>query len=164
MKDLYTFDTDRESASRTYEEVNEIYEKFFKFIGVPFVKGNFSNVEPYFGAYLITDWDYYIILLIRPIWKIYFYSVEADAKEMGGDFSHEYHFVSPIGEEKLQTCLTCGKSSKDASDDQSDAPDSSACKDCQNGREVEKKLGIEVNFYFYENILRSKRIIKFHDF
>lgn len=83
---------------------------------------------------------------------------------MGGDFSHEYHFVSPIGEEKLQTCLTCGKSSKDASDDQLDAPDSSTCKDCQNGREVEKKLGIEVNFYYYENILSSKRIIQFYDF
>lgn len=43
MKDLYTFDTDQTSAERTYEEVNEIYENFFKFIGVPFVKGNAST-------------------------------------------------------------------------------------------------------------------------
>lgn len=41
MKDLYTFDTDEQSAARTYEEVNEIYAKLFKFIGVPFVKGKF---------------------------------------------------------------------------------------------------------------------------
>lgn len=40
MKDLYTFDADQESAMKTYEEVNEIYRKLFKFIGVPFVKGN----------------------------------------------------------------------------------------------------------------------------
>lgn len=53
MKDLYTFDTDRESAARTYEEVNDIYEKFFKFIGVPFVKGNFTNDEPYTLAHIL---------------------------------------------------------------------------------------------------------------
>lgn len=38
MKDLYTFDADKDSAIKTYDMVNEIYNKFFKFIGVPFVK------------------------------------------------------------------------------------------------------------------------------
>lgn len=78
--------------------------------------------------------------------------MEADAKEMGGHFSHEYHFLSSIGEEKLQTCLTCGKSSKDTSDDQSSSSGSSTCPKCQNGRELEQNSGIEVNtFHFYTN-------------
>lgn len=45
MKDLYTFDADQESALKTYEEVNEIYRKLFKFIGVPFVKGNENEYD-----------------------------------------------------------------------------------------------------------------------
>lgn len=39
MKDLYTFDIDREATLRTYEEVNEAYGKLFSTIGVPFLKG-----------------------------------------------------------------------------------------------------------------------------
>lgn len=39
MKDLYTFDTDKDSATRTYEEVNDIYGKLFTFLGVPYEKG-----------------------------------------------------------------------------------------------------------------------------
>lgn len=39
MKDLYTFDTDREASLKTYEEVNEAYGKLLKSVGVPFVKG-----------------------------------------------------------------------------------------------------------------------------
>lgn len=39
MKDMYTFDVDKTSALQTYEELNDIYTRFFKFIGVPFVKG-----------------------------------------------------------------------------------------------------------------------------
>uniref|UniRef100_A0A1Y9IVS2 Probable proline--tRNA ligase, mitochondrial n=1 Tax=Anopheles minimus TaxID=112268 RepID=A0A1Y9IVS2_9DIPT len=38
MKDLYTFDVDRDRCSETYEEVNEAYGKLFSEIGVPFVK------------------------------------------------------------------------------------------------------------------------------
>lgn len=44
MKDLYTFDVDKENAMRTYEEVNDIYRKLFKFIGVPYEKGNENNI------------------------------------------------------------------------------------------------------------------------
>lgn len=42
MKDLYTFDVDKENALKTYEEVNEVYRKLFKFVGIPFAKG-FKN-------------------------------------------------------------------------------------------------------------------------
>lgn len=43
MKDLYTFDTDKETALQTYEEVNEIYRKLFTFLGIPFVKGQCND-------------------------------------------------------------------------------------------------------------------------
>lgn len=39
MKDCYSFDIDSEMAAKTYEQFTEIYEKIFKTIGVPFVKG-----------------------------------------------------------------------------------------------------------------------------
>lgn len=68
--------------------------------------------------------------------------MEADAKEMGGHISHEYHFLSSIGEESLQTCLSCGKSSKQLPEDQ--AVDHSKCTECHS-EELEKQSGIEVN-------------------
>lgn len=74
--------------------------------------------------------------------------MEADGKEMGGHFSHEYHFVSPIGEEKLQSCFSCGKSSKDTSDEQTNT-DGPTCDKCLGGRQLEKKSGIEVNAIFF---------------
>lgn len=40
MKDLYTFDVDKESAFRTYEQLNDTYSQLFKYLGVPFVKGD----------------------------------------------------------------------------------------------------------------------------
>lgn len=39
MKDLYTFDKDKEAAMQTYEEVNEVYAELFRGLGVPFAKG-----------------------------------------------------------------------------------------------------------------------------
>lgn len=45
MKDLYTFDVDKEHAMRTYSEVSDIYEKLFKFVGVPFTKGKVVTIE-----------------------------------------------------------------------------------------------------------------------
>uniref|UniRef100_A0A182JII1 Probable proline--tRNA ligase, mitochondrial n=1 Tax=Anopheles atroparvus TaxID=41427 RepID=A0A182JII1_ANOAO len=38
MKDLYTFDVDRDKCRQTYEEVNEAYHRMFSAVGVPFVK------------------------------------------------------------------------------------------------------------------------------
>lgn len=39
MKDLYTFDIDKEHAMQTYDEISEIYRKLFKYLGIPFTKG-----------------------------------------------------------------------------------------------------------------------------
>lgn len=50
MKDLYTFDIDREASLRTYEEVNEAYSKFLSTIGVPFLKGTASNIPAWITA------------------------------------------------------------------------------------------------------------------
>lgn len=41
MKDLYTFDIDKEHAMQTYDEISEIYGKLFKYLGIPFAKGSF---------------------------------------------------------------------------------------------------------------------------
>ncbi|XP_049279116.1 probable proline--tRNA ligase, mitochondrial [Anopheles funestus] len=38
MKDLYTFDVDRDCCQTTYKAVNEAYDRIFSEIGVPFVK------------------------------------------------------------------------------------------------------------------------------
>lgn len=39
MKDMYTFDKDKEAAMKTYDEVNEVYSELFGGLGVPFAKG-----------------------------------------------------------------------------------------------------------------------------
>lgn len=101
MKDMYTFDVDKDQAMKTYHEVSEIYGKLFKFIGVPYVK------------------------------------VEAEAQEMGGLLSHEYHYTNPIGDEKIITCSNCRHSMKE--------PDETIlkCAKCQSTC-FEKSRGIEV--------------------
>lgn len=38
MKDMYTFDVNPEAAARTYEDVNDAYDKILQSINVPFVK------------------------------------------------------------------------------------------------------------------------------
>lgn len=39
MKDLYTFDIDKERAMKTYDEISDTYEKLFKYLEIPFTKG-----------------------------------------------------------------------------------------------------------------------------
>lgn len=39
MKDLYSFDLDRQSAIRTYEKVCQGYEDLFDHLGLNFIKG-----------------------------------------------------------------------------------------------------------------------------
>lgn len=39
MKDMYTFDVTKEAAERTYATVSDAYERFFRQLEVPFVKG-----------------------------------------------------------------------------------------------------------------------------
>lgn len=46
MKDMYTFDKDKESAMQTYEQVNQIYVELFTGLGVPFAKGEYREWKP----------------------------------------------------------------------------------------------------------------------
>lgn len=71
MKDMYTFDSDLNSAEYTYAVINQAYERIFKRIGIPYTKFN------------------------------------ADSGIMGGSVSHEYHYVSNIGEDTILLCDNC---------------------------------------------------------
>lgn len=51
MKDMYTFDVDKSSAMDTYEEMNDVYARLFRFIGVPFVKG-MDGVDEGMGGFV----------------------------------------------------------------------------------------------------------------
>lgn len=71
--------------------------------------------------------------------------MEADATQMGGYLSHEYHYMAPIGEAKLQHCLSCGhlliedRVTREVSELE--------CSKCQ-AKNVEHTNGIEVNTVF----------------
>ena len=71
--------------------------------------------------------------------------VEADAKQMGGHLSHEYHYLAPIGEAKLQHCLNCGHLL--AEDQDTSDLKGLECSKCQ-AKNVEHTRGIEVNAVF----------------
>lgn len=59
---------------------------------------------------------------------------------MGGHLSHEYHYLEPIGEAKLQNCPKCQSYSIDATENEED---SSECPEC-HAKNMEKTSGIEV--------------------
>lgn len=66
--------------------------------------------------------------------------MEADAQEMGGHLSHEYHYMNEIGDEKLIICLSCSHSMKDTGTIEP------TCAKC-NGTSFESHRGIEVRFF-----------------
>lgn len=61
---------------------------------------------------------------------------------MGGNFSHEYHYLTSIGEAKLQTCLSCGTTSNAPPND-----DQGGCPKC-HAKETDTQSGIEVGHTF----------------
>lgn len=69
---------------------------------------------------------------------------------MGGCLSHEYHFLAPIGEEKLAICSKCKHATKTEAAD-------TTCSKC-NDTSPEQVHGIEVNFpkIFHEHFQFSK--------
>lgn len=81
------------------------------------------------------------------------FTVEADATQMGGYLSHEYHYLSPIGEAKLQHCLSCGyllpedQKARDLKDME--------CSKCQ-AKNVQHSNGIEVGFLFKLQLQRNE--------
>lgn len=74
MKDMYSFDVDKDSALKTYEKICKTYECVFRRIGIDFVK------------------------------------VLGNSGAMGGDLSHEYHYLANIGDDKIFTCKKCNHS------------------------------------------------------
>lgn len=73
------------------------------------------------------------------------FAVEADASDMGGSISHEYHFLAPMGDEVLSLCANCGHSTK--FDEQLDTLED-VCVKCKS-RELTKSRGIEIGHTFY---------------
>lgn len=66
--------------------------------------------------------------------------MEAEAQEMGGHLSHEYHYMNQIGDEYLLTCSSCSHSMKDT---KSNEPKCAKC----NGTSFETHRGIEVRLF-----------------
>lgn len=125
MKDSYSFDIDRSSAVRTYEEYVQIYKDFFQTIGVTVRTGNICNVY-YNDRWMPT---HSIIL------------VEANAGNIGGSLSHEYQIPAEIGEDTLLQCKACNWSTN-----LEVSGDISTCPKCQS--QIEKCQGIEVAHTF----------------
>lgn len=77
--------------------------------------------------------------------------MEAEADEMGGHLSHEYHFMNSIGDEKLLICTGCNHSTKET--EQCDTN----CLKC-GGTALQKHRGIEVR---HKSSYQSKFLITF---
>lgn len=84
-----------------------------------------------------------------------FILVEADATLMGGYLSHEYHYLSPVGEAKLQHCMNCGHSSID--DRETMGENEMECSKC-HAKKIDHTNGIEVNG-LSDGFMRFHRII-----
>lgn len=63
--------------------------------------------------------------------------VEADASDMGGHLSHEYHYMNSIGDERLLICSSCHHSIKETEETPS------KCTKC-NSTSILRHRGIEV--------------------
>lgn len=106
MKDMYSFDKDINAAQDTYHQVQQVYEDFFKSLGVPFI------------------------------------CVEGDTGAIGGSISHEYHFISDIGQDDLIICQSCGHGAN--VEIVQDPKQCSKCSSC----DIERSKGIEVGHTF----------------
>lgn len=83
--------------------------------------------------------------------RIPFLKVTGDCGSIGGTHSHEYHYISPTGEDTLCVCDNCGNS-KNAELVSSDKSDS--CDKC--GSHVHQVAGIEVGHTFLLGTKYSK--------
>ncbi|KAI1297180.1 putative proline--tRNA ligase, mitochondrial [Halotydeus destructor] len=73
--------------------------------------------------------------------------VAASTGEIGGQFSHEYHLVSEVGEDNLLVCKACNI----ACNQEVDSVESLRTKNCSNSKDcrLEQRKGIEVGHTFY---------------
>lgn len=71
-----------------------------------------------------------------------YFKIDADTGSMGGNVSHEYHLLTPIGEDSIITCQRCSKSiNKEL------AKDDKICSNCDLNS-LERKQGIEIAHTF----------------
>lgn len=84
--------------------------------------------------------------------------MEADATQMGGYLSHEYHYLSSIGEAKLQHCLNCGHLS--AEDQETRDQSRLECTKCQ-AKNVQHTNGIEVSGIFHHIVVSPVQNLHF---
>lgn len=72
------------------------------------------------------------------------YTVEADATDMGGHISHEYHFLADIGDENLFSCTNCQYSYKSRDENIGKKHKNNECTKC-NSKNLQHSHGIEVS-------------------
>lgn len=85
--------------------------------------------------------EQYAKILIKEL-KIPFVKIDADTGNMGGKISHEYHLITPIGEDSIVSCIRCFKSiNKEL------AVDDKICPKCDSGC-LEHQQGIEIAHTF----------------
>jgi prolyl-tRNA synthetase len=77
-----------------------------------------------------------------------FVCIAADTGNMGGKISHEYHLITPIGEDSIITCKKCSKSiNKELAE--------KICENCEN---LENEQGIEIAHTFILEDRYSKQL------
>lgn len=81
--------------------------------------------------------EQYAKIMIKEL-NVPYVKIDADTGNMGGKVSHEYHLITPIGEDSILTCQRCYKSiNKElAKDDKICSKCDSSCLECQQGIEV----------------------------
>ena len=88
--------------------------------------------------------------------------VAASSGAMGGDWSHEYHVVSEVGEDKLLQCMTCRMSfnhelmADKSTDDDSSNNNTFHCSNCQQETKFETLSAIEISHSFLLGTKYSK--------
>ena len=79
-------------------------------------------------------------------------SVEGSTGIMGGSMSHEYHYLSSIGEDQLLECNSCGhRISQECLQLTNTDSENQSCPKC-NDKDLKNNLGLEV---------RLKKMVKF---
>lgn len=89
-----------------------------------------------------------VLLLFRSLDCVFTFisfdiSVEADASQMGGSISHEYHYFAHVGDEVLRSCSKCGHTEKIEND--------SASNECAKCLSSDLKINhaVEIGHTFY---------------
>lgn len=80
------------------------------------------------------------------------FPVEADTGDMGGSLSHEYQYVTDVGENNLLKCTKC-----EFATNVELAGDIESCPKCKTT--LEKHKGLEVNYSLIKNFIFLMELI-----